>query len=60
VNIEFANQVMAHAGTGKSYMLRRYALERPHMRFLYVAYNKAVAEEARLSFPDNVVCKYKP
>ncbi|CAK6959891.1 F-box DNA helicase 1 isoform X2 [Scomber scombrus] len=50
-------KVMAFAGTGKTTMLVKYAEQRPHLRFLYVAFNKSVAVEAQRRFPRNVHCK---
>ncbi|XP_074554776.1 F-box DNA helicase 1 [Halichoeres trimaculatus] len=50
-------KVMAFAGTGKTTTLVKYAEQRPHLRFLYVAFNKSVATEARRRFPSNVDCK---
>jgi F-box protein 18 (helicase) len=50
-------KVIAFAGTGKTTTLVRYAAARPHMRFLYVAFNKSVQLEAAARFPANVVCK---
>uniref|UniRef100_A0A3P9PW80 F-box DNA helicase 1 n=1 Tax=Poecilia reticulata TaxID=8081 RepID=A0A3P9PW80_POERE len=44
-------------GTGKTTTLVRYAAQRPHLRFLYVAFNNSVASEARRRFPPNVDCK---
>ncbi len=51
-----ALRVMAFAGTGKTATLRAYAQARPQQRLLYVAFNRAVALEARLSFPAHVCC----
>ncbi|XP_036375995.1 F-box DNA helicase 1 [Megalops cyprinoides] len=50
-------KIMAFAGTGKTSTLVRYAQQRPHLRFLYVAFNKSTAEEAQHRFPENAVCK---
>lgn len=50
-------KVMAFAGTGKTTTLVKYAEQRPHLRFLYVAFNKSVATEAQRRFPSNVDCK---
>ncbi|XP_059182221.1 F-box DNA helicase 1 isoform X2 [Centropristis striata] len=50
-------KIVAFAGTGKTTTLVKYAEQRPHLRFLYVAFNKSVASEARRRFPSNVACK---
>lgn len=50
-------KVIAFAGTGKTTTLVKYAEQRPHLRFLYVAFNKSVATEAQRRFPNNVDCK---
>ncbi|HBZ9864419.1 TPA: UvrD-helicase domain-containing protein [Salmonella enterica subsp. houtenae] len=49
--------VSAFAGTGKTSTLRRYAEENPTERMLYVAYNRAIRDEAEQKFPFNVTCK---
>lgn len=49
--------VKAFAGAGKTFVLTRYALHRPDLRILYVAYNRAIKDEAVTKFPSNVVCK---
>lgn len=49
--------VTAFAGTGKTSTLRRYAEENPTERMLYVAYNRAIRDEAEQKFPFNVTCK---
>lgn len=49
--------VMCATGTGKTTTLVKYAEQRPHLRFLYVAFNKSVASEAQRRFPSNVACK---
>ncbi|KAK7149839.1 hypothetical protein R3I94_009223 [Phoxinus phoxinus] len=49
-------KIMAFAGTGKTTTLVKYAQQRPHMRFLYLAFNKSVAMQAQRSFPHNVEC----
>ena len=49
--------VLSASGTGKTTTLVKYAEQRPHLRFLYVAFNKSVASEAQRRFPANVVCK---
>lgn len=50
-------KIMAFAGTGKTTTLVKYAEQRPHLRFLYVAFNNSVAREARRRFPSNVDCR---
>jgi F-box protein, helicase, 18 len=49
--------VRAFAGTGKTSCLSGYARARPHTRFLYIAFNKAIQREASTRFGPNVVCK---
>ncbi|MDS7850433.1 UvrD-helicase domain-containing protein [Klebsiella michiganensis] len=49
--------VRAFAGTGKTSTLVRYALAHPNSRMLYLAYNRAVRNEAEQKFPFNVECK---
>jgi len=51
-----ALRVIAFAGTGKTATLRAYAKARPERRILYLAFNRAVAQEAQASFPGNVAC----
>ena len=51
-----ALRVVAFAGAGKTSTLRAYAETRPGERFLYVAFNAAVAKDARASFPAHVTC----
>lgn len=47
-------KVRALAGSGKSSTLRYIAEQNPDMSFLYLAFNKSMAEEAQATFPDNV------
>lgn len=47
----------AFAGCGKTATLQAFALANPHLRILYLAYNKAIKDEALTRFPDNVTCK---
>lgn len=49
--------VCAFAGYGKTTTLRRFAEENPTERMLYVAYNRAIRDEAEQKFPFNVTCK---
>ncbi len=48
--------VNAFAGAGKTATLRAYALARPKTRFLYIAFNRALREEAQRKMPRHVVC----
>lgn len=48
--------IEAGAGTGKTTTLRMLA-ESTDREGLYIAYNRAIKEDAEKSFPDNVVCK---
>lgn len=45
-------QVVATAGSGKTTVLKEYAQKRPHLRFLYVTYNKDMKEEKMAEFRD--------
>ncbi|XP_043944756.1 F-box DNA helicase 1 isoform X2 [Protopterus annectens] len=49
-------KIMAFAGTGKTSTLIKYAEKRPHLKFLYVAFNKSVKMLASQTFPSNVEC----
>ncbi|MFD1803607.1 UvrD-helicase domain-containing protein [Mixta tenebrionis] len=49
--------VNAFAGTGKTSTLVRFALTNPDSRMLYLAYNRAIRDEAEQKFPFNVECK---
>ncbi|SMG61597.1 hypothetical protein SAMN03159353_10501 [Cedecea sp. NFIX57] len=49
--------VKAFAGTGKKHTLVRYARANPESRMLYLAYNRAVRDEAEQKFPFSVECK---
>lgn len=48
--------VKAFAGTGKTFTMVHFALARPHLKFLYLAFNRSVRDEAELKFPSNVTC----
>jgi hypothetical protein len=48
--------IEAGAGTGKTSTLKMIAAASSTRRGLYLAYNKAIAEDARASFPYNVQC----
>uniref|UniRef100_A0A8C3PQ51 F-box DNA helicase 1 n=1 Tax=Calidris pygmaea TaxID=425635 RepID=A0A8C3PQ51_9CHAR len=45
------------SGTGKTSTLVKYAEKFPDLNFLYVTFNKAVAERGKSVFPSNVTCK---
>lgn len=47
-------KIRALAGSGKSSTLRYIAQQNPELSFLYLAFNKSMADEAQSSFPDNV------
>lgn len=49
--------IIAFAGCGKTSTLVRLAEEHPMQRMLYVAYNRAIRDEALRKFPKNVECK---
>jgi len=48
-------RINAYAGTGKTTTLVEIAKANPHKRFLYLAFNRSIAEEARQKFPSNVI-----
>ncbi|NXR17935.1 FBH1 helicase, partial [Cinclus mexicanus] len=50
-------KIMAFAGTGKTSTLVKYAEKFRELKFLYLAFNKAVAEKGKKVFPRNVTCK---
>ncbi|XP_066174984.1 F-box DNA helicase 1 [Sylvia atricapilla] len=50
-------KIMALAGTGKTSTLVKYAEKFPELKFLYLAFNKAMVEKGRRVFPRNVICK---
>lgn len=49
--------VQALAGTGKTTTLVETALNNPNTKYLYLAFNKAIVEEAERKFPSNVTVK---
>lgn len=49
--------VKAYAGTGKTSVLIKYALKNPTLKMLYLAYGRAIRDEAVTRFPKNVECK---
>uniref|UniRef100_F7CMU2 F-box DNA helicase 1 n=1 Tax=Ornithorhynchus anatinus TaxID=9258 RepID=F7CMU2_ORNAN len=50
-------KIMAFAGTGKTSTLVKYAEKWSDTKFLYVAFNKSVIDQAKRVFPKNVTCK---
>jgi superfamily I DNA/RNA helicase len=50
-------KINAFAGTGKTTTLGLVAEGNPNLDFLYLAFNKAIAEEAKRKFPSNVDVK---
>uniref|UniRef100_A0A8D0BK48 F-box DNA helicase 1 n=1 Tax=Salvator merianae TaxID=96440 RepID=A0A8D0BK48_SALMN len=50
-------KIVAFAGTGKTSTLAKYAEKWSNYRFLYLAFNKTIAEQGSQSFPKNVTCK---
>lgn len=49
--------VKAFAGTGKTFTMLHFTLARPHLKFLYLAFNRSVRDEAESKFPKkNVDC----
>lgn len=48
--------VDARAGSGKTYTLVEYAIARPGESMIYLAFNKAIKEDAAKKFPKNVRC----
>lgn len=49
--------VKAFAGTGKTSTLISFAKNHPEKQFLYIAFNRAIRDEANEKFPKNVQCK---
>ncbi|WP_425953087.1 UvrD-helicase domain-containing protein [Ralstonia pseudosolanacearum] len=49
--------VQACSGAGKTFTLEEYSLANPGARILYLAYNKAIRDEAAGKFPTNVDCR---
>lgn len=49
-------RVKAYAGCTKTSTQVEYAVRRPDKRFLYLAYNTAIKEDAASRFPSNVRC----
>ncbi len=50
-------RVLALAGTGKTSTLQEIAAATVGVKSLYLAFNRAIADEARRKFPDHVVVK---
>lgn len=50
-------KIEALAGSGKTSLLEFVAKDRPNTGMLYLAYNKALANEAQGKFPRNVDCR---
>ncbi|NXP28361.1 FBH1 helicase, partial [Scytalopus superciliaris] len=50
-------KIVAFAGTGKTWTLVKYTEKFPALKFLYVAFNKAVVEKGKRLFPGNVTCR---
>lgn len=49
--------VKALAGSGKTSTLKMIASDRPGVRMTYVAFNRAIADDAKTKFPRNTVVK---
>ena len=49
--------VIAFAGSGKTSTAVNYAIRNPDSRILYLAFNRAIRDEALRKFPPNVECK---
>ncbi|CAM5558827.1 3'-5' exonuclease [Eoetvoesiella caeni] len=49
--------VIAFAGSGKTTVLIKYAINNPDRRMLYIAFNRSVRDEAATKFPSHVDCK---
>ncbi|XP_062990676.1 F-box DNA helicase 1 [Elgaria multicarinata webbii] len=50
-------KIIAFAGTGKTSTLIKYAEKWSGLQFLYLAFNKTIAEQGRRVFPPNVTCR---
>lgn len=48
--------IEAGAGTGKTSTLKMLAAANPTRRGIYLAYNRAIADDAKASFPSSVAC----
>ena len=49
--------VKSGAGTGKTSTLVEYAKENPNSSMLFLAFNKAIRDDAASKFPSNVQCR---
>ncbi|XP_039201712.1 F-box DNA helicase 1-like [Crotalus tigris] len=50
-------KIVGFAGTGKTYTLIQYTKKWPKLKFLYLAFNSSVREQAKQLFPENVTCE---
>lgn len=50
-------KIMAYAGSGKTTTLKLISEQLAGQKGLYLAFNKAIADEARSKFPSNVDCR---
>lgn len=50
-------RIMAYAGTGKTYILRRLCERMRNKTILNLSFNKGIAFEGRKTFPSNVECR---
>lgn len=50
-------KINACAGSGKTFTLKQIALTNPKSKFLYLAFNKTIAEQSLKTFPMNVEVK---
>lgn len=50
-------KVQAPAGSGKTWLLKKGSSIMPDRRGTYLAFNKAIADEAKATFPGNVECR---
>jgi superfamily I DNA/RNA helicase len=50
-------KIQAFAGTGKTTTLAAIAQSLPHRKFLYLVFNRAAADEAKLKMPSNVTVR---
>jgi hypothetical protein len=50
-------KVQAPAGSGKTWLLKQGSASMPERRGTYLAFNKAIADEAKATFPGNVECR---
>ncbi|KAK9400247.1 F-box DNA helicase 1 [Crotalus adamanteus] len=50
-------KIVGFAGTGKTYTLIQYTKKWSELKFLYLAFNSSVREQAKQLFPENVTCE---